>query len=145
MRQRLQIHNRVMPLVIVKVWFPLNILWMYWWNLIKFCMCIDLNLITDWYASIFANLQQNYGPWCCQNFVSTQYHFEQYWSNFAYALIITRSRLGLLCVKFCNLQQIMALDYGQNFVFAQYLENELIKLDQSLHMHWPWPDLCRDC
>ena len=30
--------------------------------------------------------------------------------------------------------RVMALDYHQNFVSTQYLENELIELDQTLHM-----------
>ena len=33
--------------------------------------------------------------------------------------------------------RIMALDYSQNFVPAQYLENDLMELDQILHMHSP--------
>ena len=31
--------------------------------------------------------------------------------------------------------RVMAIDYCQNFVLAQYLENELMKLGQSLLMH----------
>ena len=29
----------------------------------------------------------------------------------------------------------MALDLGQNFVSAQYLENKLMEFDNILHMH----------
>ena len=35
----------------------------------------------------------------------------------------------------------MALDARQNFVSAQYLENELIEFDQSLYAHYYWHDL----
>ena len=31
--------------------------------------------------------------------------------------------------------RVMALDHRQNFVSTQYLENDLMKLDQILQMH----------
>ena len=31
--------------------------------------------------------------------------------------------------------RVMALDGCQNFISAQYLENELMEFDQILHMH----------
>ena len=39
------------------------------------------------------------------------------------------------CVNVCLLTTVIALDYRQNFVSAQYLEKYLIELDQILHMH----------
>ena len=39
----------------------------------------------------------------------------------------------------------MALDLCQNFVSAQYLENESIKFHKILYMHWYWQDLGLDC
>ena len=30
----------------------------------------------------------------------------------------------------------MVLDWGQNFVSIQYLENKLMEFDKILHMHW---------
>ena len=114
------------------------------------------------------------------------------WPNFAYALILTRSRLGLLCIHFCKFitelwplidvrisfplnilrtswwnltkfciyidiiniyisivthqfskinNSVMVLDWCQNFVSAQYLDNKLMEFDQILHMHWYWQDL----
>ena len=38
-----------------------------------------------------------------------------------------------------------ALDWRQNLVFAQYLENELTKWDQSLYTHYQWQDLSWYC
>ena len=40
-----QIYNRLIPLVVVSISFPLNILWTNRWNSIKFCICIDSNKI----------------------------------------------------------------------------------------------------
>ena len=38
-------------------------------------------------------------------------------------------------------KRVTALDWRQNLVFAQYLENELTKWDQSLYTHYQWQDL----
>ena len=48
-------------------------------------------------------------------------------SNFAYALTINRSVLGLLSIK------SYGLGYCQNFISAQYLLNESVEFDQILH------------
>ena len=55
----------------------------------------------DCYMSIFTNSQQNYGPWLLPKFCFRSKFWEQIngiSSNFAY--VLTRSRLGLLCVSF---------------------------------------------
>ena len=39
----------------------------------------------------------------------------------------------------------MALDLLQNFVSAQYLENQLVVFHQILYMHSSWQDLVWDC
>ena len=41
--------------------------------------------------------------------------------------------------------RVTALDWRQNLVFAQYLENELTKWDQSLYTHNQWQDLSWYC
>ena len=70
------------------------------------------------------NIVQGY----CQNLVSAQYLVN------VYALTLTR--LGLLHISFCKLyNRVMVLDYQQNFVSSQHLENEMMELDQILHMH----------
>ena len=39
----------------------------------------------------------------------------------------------------------MALYLRQNFVSAQYLENQLVEFHQILYMHSSWQDLAWDC
>ena len=39
----------------------------------------------------------------------------------------------------------MALDWHQNFISAQYLENELTESDQNLYAHQHWQVLAWDC
>ena len=40
---------------------------------------------------------------------------------------------------------VMALDFRQNFVSNQYLENKWTEFHQILYMHSYWQDLCWDC
>ena len=42
--------KQLWPLAVVEISFPLNILWMKWWNLIEFCICFDTDQI---YAGIY--------------------------------------------------------------------------------------------
>ena len=66
--------------------------------------------------------------------------------DFAYALTLASSRLGLLGVHFSKFyNRVMAFDYRHNFVSAQYLVNESMEFDQILHMHWPKPHQDWDC
>ena len=52
--------------------------------------------------------------------------------NFIYAIILTRSMLGLLHISFCSLlPELWPLIYS-NFVSAQYLENKWTDFDQTL-------------
>ena len=44
--------------------------------------------------------------------------------------------IGIVTCQFSRINnRLMALDLGQNFVSAQYLENQLIEFDQILRMH----------
>ena len=52
--------------------------------------------------------------------------------DFAHALMLTRSGLGLLHVGLQIYNRIMALE---NFISPHYLENYLIEFDQILYMH----------
>ena len=62
-------------------------------------LCWDCNV------SIFANLKQSYHPWLlskfCFYYISSE-RINGIWSDFAYALTSTRSRLGVLHVNFCK-------------------------------------------
>ena len=96
--------------------FPLNILRTNWYWL-------DLGL--DCFASIFPNLLQlvDFGILFPLNFLISWEQIDGIWPNFAYALILTRSRLGLL--QFSQIyNRVMALDWCRNFVSAQYLETD---------------------
>ena len=94
------------PLIDIRISFPLNILRTNWSNLTKFCTCIDIDKIKD--KIVTRQFSQIYNrvialDWC-QNFVSAQYpsweQIDRIWPNFAYALILTWSRLGLLRINF---------------------------------------------
>ena len=66
----------------------------------------------DCYASIFTNLQHGYGPWLLSKLFFHSISCEQIdgiGSDFACALSLTRSRLGLLQVNFANIQQFWPL------------------------------------
>ena len=49
--------------------------------------------------------------------------------NFAYALLLTRSRLRIYST-------VMALGYCQNFISAQCRVKKLMKFEQVLYIHW---------
>ena len=137
----LSIRYRVTPLEWCQFSFLLSILITNWWNLTKF-----------WYwqprlgflcVSVFANLQQGYGPWFMSEFrfhsisweIVTEFHkilhMHWYWKH-----------LDLDCFQFSQINNIvMTLDWCWNFVSAQYLWNKLMEFDQILHMHWYWQDL----
>ena len=56
--------------------------------------------------------------------------------------------IGIVSRRFPQIyNSVRALDWSQNFVSAQYLENELMDFDNTLHLHWywSWQDLGWDC
>ena len=171
-------------------------------------MEFDRILLMHWYwqhvawdcqAPIFVNSLQSYGPWMMSEFRFCSISWvciNGFWPNFADALILTTSSLGLLSIHFrqfvTELQplndvrisfplnifrtnewiltkycicididniwlgivkqafssihyRVMALEWCQNFVSPQYLENEGMDCEQILHMHWYWQHLARDC
>ena len=66
--------------------------------------------------------------------------------NFVYAIILTRSWLGLLPVIFrIFVTTVVALDSCQNFVSAQYLVNKWTEFHQILYMHSYCHYLGLDC
>ena len=107
------------------------------------------DLVWDCYTSFFPNLYQNNGPLFTPNirFRSISWELVDIFSpNFIYALILTRSSLGLLHVIFLEIViRVIALYLRQNFVSAQYLENHLVEFHQILYMHSSWQDLAWDC
>ena len=57
--------------------------------------------------------------------------------KFVYALIYLRSMLYLMDIIFDQfLTRVKALDWHQNFVYAQYLVNWFVDFNQILYMHW---------
>ena len=58
--------------------------------------------------------------------------------NFVYALTLTRSKLGSLCVIFCKYTTQLWPLVIVNFVSAQYLRNKLMEFDKILHIHLCW-------
>ena len=67
------------------------------------------------------------------------------WPNFAYALMLTRSRLGLLRVNFRKFITVIALAWCQKFISAEYLENKLTDLTKYCICIWYWQHLSWDC
>ena len=66
--------------------------------------------------------------------------------NFVYALILTRSRLGLLHVIFrSSIPELWPLIYARISLPHKYLEIEMTEFHQILHMPWYWQDLGWDC
>ena len=99
------------------------------------------NLHMHWYWQVPHQISQinnrSYGSWSISEFHFRSVSWEQIygiWPNFAYVFILTASRLGLLDVSFHEfLTRVMTLDWCQNFVSAQYLENKLMEV---LHLYW---------
>ena len=62
---------------------------------------------------------------------------DRIWPNFVYTLILTISSSGLLTVIFFLqiFNNVTALDRYQNFVSAQYLENEWTEFDKKNYTH----------
>ena len=123
----------------------------------KFCICIDIDkiqvgIVKSQFSSNSNRVMAFDDPWFLSEFRFRSISWERIngvCSNFANALILTRSRLGLLRINYhqivTELLPLMIHDFCQNFVSAQYLENKLMEFDQFLHMHWYWQDLGRDC
>ena len=121
----LKIYNRVMALDIVKILFPLNILWTNWSNLIKICMCIDLNqisvtIITRKFSQIY-NTVMALGY--CQLFGSAQYLGNRLMEfnhvllmHWCWSFLGSDSYVSILA-KF---KHSYRLGYCQNFISAQY-------------------------
>ena len=131
----------------VRISLLLNILRTLWRNLTKSCVCIDIDLGWDCYASFFANITELWP------FIDVEFRFRSIaweridgiWPNFAYALILIRSDYDCYASIFHIYNRVMALDWYWNFVFAQYIEKKLNEFDQILRMHWYVQDLGWDC
>ena len=110
-------HDSVIPTS-----FLLSTLRTNWWNLTKFAYALiltrsRLGLIRISFHQIVTRIMALYDPWFLSDFRSRSISWERIdrvWSNFAYALILTRSRLGLLLVNFhqtvTELWPLMSLD-----------------------------------
>ena len=99
--------------------------------------------------SFFANMYQSYGPWFTPKFCFRSLSWELFYRiypNFVCTLMLTWSSLGLFRVIFQNLYQSHGPWFlRQNFISAQYIENNLTEFHQILYMHSYWQDLAWNC
>ena len=140
-----------MALGYFRILFQLNLLWMNW-NLIKFCTCIDLNLILDGIVTCqFSQIYNSYGSWLSSEFyfcsIPPHTTYGDYpWFHHSVICSIFWERIDGIRPNFeYALPLTSAFDYCQNFIFVQYFGNELMELDQVLHMHWCWQRLYWNC
>ena len=121
----------------IRILFPLNILRTNWWNLTKFCICIDMT--RSRLGLLHVNFHKFLTLWPLIDVrILFPLRIDGIGPSFAYALIWTTSGLGLLHINF---HRVMALDWCLNFLSAQYLGNKLMEFDKILHMHWYFQDL----
>ena len=66
------------------------------------------------------------------------------WSNFAYALTVTNSRLKMLPVNFRKFTTKLWPLIIVRISFLLNNENKLKEWDQSLHMNWRWLDVDKE-
>ena len=137
------------PLIDVRNWFLLNILRMNGQNLTKFC--IHFFIIIDMIYVCFVNC--HFSQIC--NRVTALDWFQKLFfcsiswewidsnlSKFCIHIIIDKIYVGKVKSHFsqiCN--GVMALDWCQKLVFAQYLDNEYAEFNQILYIHYHWHDL----
>ena len=126
------------PLIDVRISFPLNIL-------TTGRTCNNFKVINahcdkskrkNWFSPSFGTrtFSQSHGPWFMSDFCFRSISWERidgFWQNFADTLISARSRLGSWHVNFLQIfNRIIALDWHQIFVSAQYFEKELMNFDK---------------
>ena len=81
--------------------------------------------------------------WFPLNILRTKWHIL---TKFYIWIYINKIRLGIVTFHILHIcTRVMALDLCQNFVSAQYLENQLIEFHQILYMDSYWQDLAWDC
>ena len=126
--------NRLSVRPSVSASFPDSNLSSFWPIFFKLCMDIDVR--EEWFGianglNSFINNKVMALGWCNMYFSSiSSEQMDEFWPNFVYALIYTRS-MSISCTLFWSVfNRIMALDQRQNFVYAQYLANQI------LCMHW---------
>ena len=92
----------------------------------------------------FWHIYNSYGPWWVSEF-----HFHSIWIEFHQILYMQlyRQYLGWGCflsfLLLCN--RVMALDWCQNVISAQYLENKWTEFHTILGMNLYWQYLGFDC
>ena len=119
----------------LKVCFLMMQLLRVWW----FPSCTPAYEVREVYC--FQLVPNSVIPWFCHSeLLSTQYleNDNRIIPNFANSMTLTRSRLGLLCTYFANLQHSYGpFGYHEDLVSTTYLANTSMEFDQNLHMHWP--------
>ena len=132
--------TELQPLIDVRNWFLLNILRMDGQNLTKFCIHFIIYMIYVCFVNcqFFANLQQSYGPWLISEifFCSISVRMDgQNLTKFCIHIIIDKIYVGKVKSHFsqiCN--GVMALDWCQKFVFAQYFDNEYTEFNLIMNI-----------
>ena len=64
-----QFLTELWPLIDVRILFMLNILWINLWILIKFCICIDIDMIEIWRIEQYFSFIFNRVDWCRNSFM----------------------------------------------------------------------------
>ena len=101
---------------------------------IFFKLCMDIDIRQEWFGMamsfFFVNFEQRYGPCLTSDYFHCPLTCELicgFRSNFVYALILTKCRLGMIeqYVLF-TFNRVMALDWYRYFVYTQYLVDHLM-------------------
>ena len=91
----------------------------------------------------------SYGSWWMSEFCYCSISWEQIdriWPYFAYALILSRSRSGLLHINFCKfIMELWPLVNVRISFPLNILGTNWLEFDHIFHMHWYWQDLGWDC
>ena len=139
--------QQLQPLIYVRNCFFLNILGVDGQNLTKFCIHITIDKvwvgIVIYFFFIFAQSLFN-SPWLILKMMFAQY-LENGWTEFKQIFIdifFDKIYVGKIKHHFsqiCN--GVKALDCCQKSAFAQYLDNECGKFNQTLYIYYHWYDL----
>ena len=131
------------PLIDFKIFrisLPLNIYRTNWSNLTKFWICIVSDKI--WVGIVTRQFLQTYGPWLMSAFRFRSISWERIhgiWPSFSCAMVLTRSRMGLLHVSF---RKFMTELWPLSDVRISFPLNIFLRTNRwNLHMHLYWEDV----
>ena len=138
--------TELQPLIDVRNWFLLNILRMDGQNLTKFCIQFisDKIYVCIVNCHFLANLQQSHSPWLMSEYflLNILRMGGQNLTKFCIHIIIDKIYVGKVKRHFSQIcSGVMALDWCQKLVFAQYLDNECTEFNQIWYIQCHWHDL----